>query len=324
MRIVAAVHDPPVWTIPAAQVQRIARALSDDEVIDARTPEERIAAFADADVILAARMSADEVKVARKVQWVQSTAVGVEWLAPLLSATDVLVTNVRGVHSETIAEHAIALVLALRRRLHVAAARQAVRTWAQTELQEVRTPALAGSRLVVVGLGAIGSRVASLGRGLGMRVTGVRRRIDQPVPDGVEDMYGPDGLRAALARADAVVLAAPKTAQTRAMIGAEELASMRPSAVLVNVARGRLIDDAALVQALERGAIAGAGLDAFAREPLPDGDPLWRLPNVLLTPHTAPFGGDYWEQAVDFFLQNMTRFRRGEPLQNVVDRAGGY
>jgi len=324
MRIVAAVHDPPVWTIPASQVQRIARALPGDDVIDARTPEERLAAFPDADVIVTARMNADEVSAARKVQWVQSTAVGVDWLTPLLSGSDVVVTNVRGVHSETIAEHAIALVLALRRRLHVAVTRQNVRAWAQTELQDVRVPSLTDSRLVVVGLGAIGSRVASLGRGLGMRVTGVRRRLDQPVPQGVDEMYGPDGLRAALATADAVVLAAPKTPETRAMIGAEELAVMKPSAVLVNVARGRLIDDAALVAALERGTIAGAGLDAFVREPLPDGDPLWRLPNVLITPHTAPFGGDYWEQAVDFFLQNMDRFRRGEPLLNVVDRAGGY
>jgi len=325
MRIVAAQHDPPVWTLPAAQVRRIAQALPDDTVIDARSPEERLAAFAEADVIISARMSADEVAAAKNLKWVQSTAVGVEWLKALMeSGRDVLITNVRGVHSDTIAEHAIALVLALRRRLHVAAARQATRTWSQTELQEVRNPPLSESRLVVVGLGAIGSRVAVLARGLGMRVTGVRRRPDQPVPDAVEQVTGPEGLKAALASADAVVLAAPKTAETRAMIGAEELAVMRPSAVLVNAARGRLIDDAALVDALERGVIAGAGLDAFAREPLPDADPLWRLPNVLITPHTAPFGGDYWEAAVDFFLQNMTRFRRGEPLVNVIDRAGGY
>jgi phosphoglycerate dehydrogenase-like enzyme len=324
VKIVAAVHDPPVWTLPAAQVRRIASALPDDQVVDARSPEERLAAFVDAEVIVTARMSADEVAVANNLKWVQSTAVGVEWLGPLLASRHVVITNVRGVHSETIAEHAMALVLALRRRLHLAASRQATRTWAQTELQDVRVPALSESRLVVVGLGAIGSRVAALARGLGMRVTGVRRRLDQPVPDGVERVTGPDGLKAALATADAVVLAAPKTAETRVMIGAEELAAMRPSAVLVNVARGRLIDDAALVDALERGVIAAAGLDAFTREPLADSDPLWRLPNVLITPHTAPFGGDYWEAAVDFFLQNMARYRRGEPLLNVIDRAGGY
>jgi len=147
MRIVAAQHDPPVWTLPAAQVRRIAQALPDDTVIDARSPEERLAAFAEADVIISARMSADEVAAAKNLKWVQSTAVGVEWLKALMeSGRDVLITNVRGVHSDTIAEHAIALVLALRRRLHVAAARQATRTWSQTELQEVRNPPLFESR----------------------------------------------------------------------------------------------------------------------------------------------------------------------------------
>jgi len=324
MRIVTAVHDPPVWTLPASQVRRIAAALPGDDVIDARSPEERLKAFADADVIVTARITADEIAAARKVRWIQSTAVGVDLLQAAFTARDVVITNVRGVHSPTIAEHAIALVLALRRRLHVAAARQATQTWAQTELQEARVPPLAESRLVVVGLGAIGSRVASLASGLGMRVTGVRRRAGEPVPAGVESVVGPEQLKDVLATADAVVLAAPKTAETRAMIGVDELAAMRASAVLVNVARGRLIDDDALVAALERGQIAGAGLDAFAREPLPAESPLWRLPNVLITPHTAPFGGDYWEAAVDFFLENMARFTRGEPLQNIVDKAGGY
>ncbi len=324
MRVVTAVHDPPVWTLPPSQVRRIAAALPDDEVIDARSADERLQAFADADVIVAAKMSADEVAAARKVRWIQSTAVGVDLLKAAFAHPDVVITNVRGVHSATIAEHAIALVLALRRRLHVAASRQATQTWAQTELQDVRVLPLSESRLVVVGLGAIGARVAALASGLGMHVTGVRRRTAEPAPAGVETVVGPENLKDVLAAADAVVLAAPKTAETRAMIGEGELAAMKPSAVLVNVARGRLIDDEALVSALERGQIAGAGLDAFAREPLPETDPLWRLPNVLITPHTAPFGGDYFEAAVDFFLENMARFKRGEPLLNVIDKAGGY
>ena len=325
MRIVAAVHDPPVWSLPAAEVQRIAAARPGDEVLDARTPEDRARLFPDADVLLATRMSEAEAALAPRVRWIQSTAVGVaELLPPSLVARDVVITNVRGVHAHLIAEHAIALVLALRRRLHVAVARQATRTWAQVELQHSRVPPLAQSRVVVVGLGAIGSRVAALAAGLGMRVTGVRRRTDQPAPPGVERVVGSDQLMDVLPTADAVVLAAPKTAETRTMIGAEELAAMQRSAVLVNVARGRLIDDAALVEALEQGTIAGAGLDAFVREPLPDDHPFWRLPNVLMTPHTAPFGADYWEAAVDFFLANLARFTRGEPLENVVDKHRGY
>jgi phosphoglycerate dehydrogenase-like enzyme len=325
VRVVVAVHDPPVWTLPEAEVHRIAQALSDAEVVDARTPEARANEIPGAVVLLATRISRAEAASARRLRWIQSTAVGVAGLmVPEIVDGPVVVTNVRGVHSAQIAEHAVALVLALRRRLHVAVARQGARVWAQGELQALRTPVLADSRLVVVGLGAIGSRVAALAAGLGMRVTGVRRRVGLPTPPGVEIVVGPDALRAALATADAVVLAAPRTAETGAMIGADELAAMRPTAVLVNVARGRLVDEAALVAALEAGRLAGAGLDAFAREPLPEDHPLWRLPNVLVTPHTAAFGADYWAPAVDLFLENVSRFRRGDLLLNVVDKARGY
>ena len=325
MRIVTAVHEPPVWTLPVEQVQRIARACPEDEVIDARTPDERARAFPDAEVLLSWRLTRDEARTARQLKWIQSTAVGVaELLVPDIVHSTVVVTNVRGVHSEPIAEHAIALVLALRRQLHVAAARQATRTWAQVELQAARMPVLAETRLVVIGLGAIGARVARMGAALGMRVTGVRRRPAEPAPPGVESVVGVDGLHAALADADAVVLAAPWTGEARPIIGADELAIMRPAAVLVNVARGRLIDDDALVAALETGRIAGAGLDAFTREPLAQDHPYWRLPNVIVTPHTASFGGDYWQAAVDLFLENLTRYRRGENLLNVVDKTRGY
>jgi phosphoglycerate dehydrogenase-like enzyme len=325
VRIVAAVHHPPVWTLPVAQVQRIAAALPDDVVQDARTPEERMRLFRDADVLLAFSLSADEAAAAERLRWIQSSAVGVaELLVPSLPSRGIVITNVRGVHSHMIAEHAIALVLALRRQLHIAAVRQTTRTWAQVEMMQAHVPALAKSRLVVIGLGEIGSRVAALAAGLGMQVTGVRRQLDQPVPPGVDRVVGPDQLHDALATADAIVLAVPRTFETKAMIGAAEFAVMRPNALLVNVARGRLIDDDAMVDALEHGRLAGAGLDAFVREPLPDDHPLWRLPNVLITPHTAAFGADYWDGVVDLFLENVGRFRRGEPLVNIVDQARGY
>ena len=325
MRIVASVNDPPMWVLPTTEVQRIAAALPGVEVIEARTSDERARVLPDADVFLATRISSAEATAARRLRWIQSTAVGVApLLVPEIVDSRIVVTNVRGVHSAPIAEHAIALVLALRRRLHQARDRQATRTWAQIELQAARVPVLSDSTLLVVGLGAIGSRVAALGAGLGMRVIGVRRRPHESVPPGVTAVYGAERLREALAQADAVVLATPRTAETRAMIGAAELEVMRPNAVIVNVARGRLIDDAALLTALEHGTIAGAGLDAFIREPLPDDDPLWRLPNVLITPHTAAFGDDYWRPAVDLFLDNVARFTRGEPLLNIVDKVQGY
>ena len=325
MRVVVAVHDPPVWTMPAEHVARIAASLPADEVVPARELDERRREFPTADVIVTTRLSGEEFTLARRLRWIHTTAVGV---GPLLSKpaveSDIPITNARGSHSEAIAEHAVALVLALRRGLHTAAARQAERRWAQLELQARRVATLPDTHLLVVGLGSIGSRIAALAKGLGMRVTGVRRRLDQPVPDGVSDVVAPEQFREALPRADAVVLAVPRTSETRALMSDAEFAVMRPSAVLVNIARGRLIDDAALIRALESGRISGAGLDAFQEEPLPPTHPFWGLPNVLITPHTAAFAGEYWPPVVDQFLENMRRYKKGEPLLNVVDKEAGY
>ena len=325
MRVVLAVHDPPVWTLPDREIARITAALPDDEVAVARTADAKRSTFPAADVIVTTRVSDAEMAMAERVRWIHSTAVGVgAVLVPELVSRPIVVTNSRGVHSEAIAEHAIALVLALRRGLHVAAIRQMQRRWAQEEMSERRLTALKASELLVVGLGAIGSRVAELGAGLGMRVVGIRRRLSEPAPAGVARVRPPEELVDALSSADAIVLSLPRTNETQALIGPEEFARMKPGAVLVNVARGRLIDQEALLRALESGAIAGVGLDAFPKEPLDAASPLWSLPNVMITPHVAPFADDYWAPAVDLFLDNMQRFKRGDALVNVVDKAAGY
>lgn len=325
MRLVLAIHDPPIWTLPGEQVDRIRGALPGVEVIDARDEEERRRAFPSADVVVTTSMTREEGQMLERARWVHSTAVGVgSLLRPGVVSRGILVTNSRGVHAEPIAEHAIALALALRRGLHVAHTRQAARRWDPEALYAARVQPLPGTCLLLVGLGAIGSRVAALAGGIGMRVIGVRRRPHLPAPPGVAEVYPVERLHDALRQADIVVLAAPHTAGTRALIGAAEFAAMRPTAVFVNVARGALVDEAAMVEALQTGRIAAAGLDAFAHEPLAPDSPLWGLPNVLVTPHSASFQGDYWGPAVDLFLDNMGRFRRGEPLRNVVDPGLGY
>ena len=325
MRVAVAIHDLPVWTIPQAQVERLARLLPGDTITDARDPESRLRTFADADIAFATKMSAEEFAVARQLKWVHSSAVGIgPILSPALVASPVVVSSSRGVHSDAIAEHAIALVLALRRQLHTSVHRQRARAWAQVELSTIPVPALRDTELLVVGLGTIGERVATMALGLGMRVRAVRRHVNAPAPAGLAQIAGPDALPEMLARADAVVLALPTTDETRALIGAAELARMKPSAMLVNVARGRLVDEDALADALERGQLGAAGLDAFRVEPLPADHRLWGLPNVLITPHSASFAGDYWTPVVDLFLENVARFRRGAPLLNVVDKTRGY
>ena len=324
LRIVAAVHDPPVWTMPPAAVAQLRSDLPDDDVIDVRTPEERRREFPLADVLLATRLTSDEARLLTGVRWIQSTAVGVGGLlTPEIVASPVVVTNARGLHAEFIAEHAIALTLALRRYLHVAAARQRDAVWAQAEIQALPSPPLTGTPMLVAGLGEIGRRIAGLAAGLGFHVIGLRRRQDAPVPDGVRELVAAGDLLDVLPRVRAVVLALPRTSDTRAMFGEAELAALPDGAVLVNIARGRLIDETALVQELRSGRIA-AGLDVFEREPLPPDHPLWRLPNVLITPHTAAFGENYWTPAIALFKDNLRRFKAGSPLLNLVDKDQGY
>ncbi len=324
LRIVAAVHNPPVWTMPAADVARLQRELPDDQVIDVRTAEDRRREFPAADVLLAYGLASEEARLLTRARWIQSTAVGVDFLLkPAIVAGPIVITNARGCHADFIAEHAIAMVLALRRYLHVAGARQRDAIWAQEEMQRLPAPTLAGTWMLVGGLGEIGRRVARLASGLGFHVVGLRRRIDQPAPEGVREIVTTDRLGDILPRVRAVVLAMPPTSATTAMFGPAELAALPDGAILVNVARATLIDEPALVAELERGRLL-AGLDVFAREPLAEDHPFWRLPNVLITPHTAAFGEDYWAPAITLFKENLRRFKAGEPLLNVVNKEQGY
>jgi phosphoglycerate dehydrogenase-like enzyme len=270
-------------------------------------------------------MTSEEFARAGRVRWIHTSAVGVGGLLrPEVVASPVVVTNARGLHADAIAEHAIALLLALRRGLHVAARRQATADWAQVESSTRVVRPLSETTLLVVGLGAIGARVARLGAGLGMTVTGVRRDVSAPPPEGVTHVVPAEALGDALPGADAVVLAVPRAGSAGPLLGVAEIARMRRSAMIVNVARGTLVDETALADALRSGRIAGAGIDAFPREPLPADSPWWGLPNLIVTPHAAALDGDYWTPVVDLFLDNMGRFRRGEPLRNVVDKTRGY
>jgi phosphoglycerate dehydrogenase-like enzyme len=183
---------------------------------------------------------------------------------------------------------------------------------------------LRGRTLGIVGLGAIGCELARMAAGLGMVVIGTRRDTSAPVPEGVMEALDPDALPDLLARADVVVLAAPLTETTRGLIGAHELGLMKPSAWLINVARGKLVREPALVEALAAGVIAGAALDVVEHEPLALSSPLWAMPNVLITPHVGGFREDYWEAATELFAENLDRYLRGEQPANLVDKLAGY
>jgi len=225
------------------------------------------------------------------------------------------------------AETVVAMMLHFARGLDIAVRAQAEGRWLKAPFDRADAPVreVAGSLTGVVGYGGIGREVARRVAALGGNVIATRRRPDAqgPAEAGVE-VCGPDGLDRLLETSDYVVLAAPATAQTRGLIGARELARMRPDAVLINVARGALVDEAALVDALRSGRIRGAGLDVFAVEPLPDGHPLWGLPNVLITPHVSAYTHRFWEREVALVEENLARYLAGRPLLNLVDKQAGY
>jgi phosphoglycerate dehydrogenase-like enzyme len=181
-----------------------------------------------------------------------------------------------------------------------------------------------GSRVAVFGLGPIGATVAQASAALGATVRGMRRHPPETPPPPFEAVVGPQGLDALLSWGDFVVLALPWTDETQALIGSPEIGLLRPQAYIVNVARGAILDEAALIDALARGAIAGAALDVFSEEPLPPSSPLWKLPNVILTPHVAGATPRYFERALDLFMENLERYLTRRPLLNLVDKKLGY
>jgi phosphoglycerate dehydrogenase-like enzyme len=323
--LVAIFGEVRAWTISDEGVARLRALAPDADVVHARTPAQVLQGVVDVDVAFSWRIDAEALSRATRLRWIQTPAAGIgpALLSDALRRSDVVLTNSRGLNAPAVAEHALALTLALARRLHTAIVRQTAAVWAQNELTVPALRLLQGLTLGVVGLGTIGTAVARLGRAFGMQVVATRRRVDRPAPD-VDRVYTPDRIDQLLAESDVIVLAAPETRETAHLIGARELASMKRDALLVNVGRGGLVDEPALVSALAEGRLGGAGLDVFADEPLPPSSALWRLPNVIVTPHVAGLRPDYWQVAVDIFVDNLRRFEAGEPLLNVVDKDAGY
>ena len=328
MNIVVGVISPAaIWVMPPRFVDDLRRAFPRHAFLDAWDRDTLRRLLPDAEIAFTPFVDRDVFPLATRLRWVQSPAAGVGSLMfPDLLASDVVVTSARGVRARSIAEHVIGVTIALARQWPLAMRAQAQHRWAQDELEgpasSVRT--LQGLRMGIVGLGAIGAEVAKVASALGLRVSAIRRRVGTPAPAGVETVWPPERLFDLLAVSDVVVLALPHTPDTKQLIGARELDAIERGAILINVARGKLLDDAAVVAALQDGRLGGAALDVFAKEPLDASSPYWDLPNVIVTPHTAGAMRDYWTPLVALFMDNLRRFERGEPLVNVVDKHLGY
>ena len=326
MNVLVLIHSPfEMWNIPPAYVRRLADGFPQHRFVHAPADRQGVTAIPDAEVAFSGQIYRDHLAAAARLRWIHSPAAGVGgMLYPEMLERPIVITNSRGMAAETMAEHAVAVTLAVFRRLHTAVRRQVERRWAQDEISSPPpNRRLAGSRVLIVGLGAIGGAAAAKFSALGAHVSGIRRRPGAGLP-GVERMGDPQELPALLPSADVVLISAPQTAGTRHLIGRQELDLMKPDALLVNVSRGQLVDEAALAEALQKGRIGGAALDVFEHEPLSTDSPLWALPNVLITPHTSGFRPDHWDAATDLFAENLRRFEAGIPLLNVVDKRAGY
>lgn len=319
-------HKFNLWRPPVSLTEMLHRRWPEMKIVHLPNYEMLAAEIQDADIFVGYSIRPEQFVMARQLKWIHSTATGVGQLSfPELQRSNVVVTNARGVHSVQVAEHAVSLMLALARRLPDAVRYQLRRHWAQQEIWGAPVPPreLDGGVLLLVGLGGIGQEVARRARAFGMRIH-VVTRSGHGEASLAEKILDSSHLRDALPEADFVVLAAPETAQTSHMIGAQELAAMKRTAYLINIARGTLIDEAALAYALSRGTIAGAALDVTEREPLPPESPLWAMENLLLTPHVAGVSEHLWERQGALLAENLGRWFSGRELLNRVDLERGY
>lgn len=258
--------------------------------------------------------------LAPRLRWVQMIGAGIDHLRGTgLLESDVVITAMGGFTSRNIAEYCLNLMLGHVKRTKAYILAQPRKRWDRLFVES-----LAGRTAGIVGYGRIGSETARLCKAFGMRVLATRRTPSAEPPPHVDAMFPSTQLARMLPECDFVVLAVALTPETRRLIGAGELRLMKRTAYLINVARGEVVDEQALVEALREGWIAGAGLDVFEQEPLPPESPLWDMPNVIVTPHSSAAIANYAEHAARYFAENLRRFIEGQPLMNVVDKTRGY
>jgi phosphoglycerate dehydrogenase-like enzyme len=327
--VICVLHPFSLWNSPPETAARIRSSWPEMRVVDVPQYDSLEQELPDTDIFVGSSLRPKQFVIARKLKWIHSTAAGVSQLMyPELRSSGIEVTNASGVHRVPMAEHILGTLIALTRRFPDCVRYQQQSHWSQHELWDglpagLRLRELRGQKMLFVGFGAIGREVARIAKPLELRIWAVTRsgHADANL---AERVFPSSALHEALPQADFVILAAPEIPETRKMIGAREFALMKPSAYLVNVSRGALVDEPALIQALDRRTIAGAALDVTSEEPLPPESPLWRLDNVFITPHVSAVSEHLWERQTDLLLENLERWFSGRQLVNRVDLARGY
>ena len=339
-RVVVDLEDRrPVWAMPEWAVDELAAALPEEwelfmcrSVVDvaAEPSDEVLRAMVGARVYIGFGIPAAILDAGEgTLKWVHSGAAGVSGsLHETMLSSSVRFTNSAGVHGPPMAETVVGMLLHFARGLDFAAAATYRGEWDDARFMDADTPVreLASMTVGILGYGGIGREVGRRVAPFGSTVIGLQRSPPETVVDvhGVHLVHGEQGLARLLAESDALVITAPDTPETRGLMNRERLRTLKRGTTFVNVARGRIVDEEALFEALSDGHLRGAGLDVFWTEPLPEGHPLWALPNVLITPHTSAVTRGFWRRETDLILGNLRRYLDGEPLTNEVDRARGY
>ena len=307
-------------SIDAESLERLRSVSPEIEVIVAKTSEEAVIEVADADAVYGGGTLAREILLAgKKLRWVQMRGAGVDAsLYPEMVESDVVLTNTSGAYDIPIADHVFAMILCLSRGLNMFIRHQMEGVWKGAPVLE-----LAKQTLTIIGLGSIGLAVAQRAHGFDMRILAVDMMAVNK-PEYVERVEKPEKLHELLPESDFIAVCCPLTQKTHKLIGEAEFQKMKPTAYLINPARGKIIDQSAMIRALSEKRIAGAGLDVFEQEPLPADSPLWKMPNVIITTHSAGASPSTGDRITDITCENLRRFSAGEPLINVVDKGTGF
>jgi phosphoglycerate dehydrogenase-like enzyme len=309
-------------TLDPQDLDRIRSACPDDEIIE--TSADNLAGvLPGVEVLFTSRLKPDSLQVADNLRWVQARSAGINgYPLEALAQRGIALTSASGAHGIPIAENILAMMLAFATRLHLLRDLQNRREWDRSKLEEHKFE-LHGQTLLIAGLGGLGSELARKAHALGMHVIGVRHR-DLPPPEGVDELVLTKDLMTALPKADHVALCLPLTPGTTGFLSKTHFRTMKPTAYVYNAGRGQSIDQRALIAALKNGQIAGAGLDVTDPEPIPEDDPIWSFPNVILTQHTSGTSPQNSRRVTDIFLENLRKYRAGEKLKNLYDAERRY
>ena len=307
-----------VYGLSAEAVQKFESVLPGRKIRALNNKADLAASIAEIEVIFVFRPPREVWSGARRLRLIQTIGAGVDTLLPASDLpAEVRITNARGIHGAQMSEHALAMMLAFAKQLPQVLVNQRMKRW-----QWFAPLSLEGKTCSILGMGTIGRLVAERAKQFGMRVIGLQR---QPKAfKHADEVLPPEQLQRAVQQADYLVVILPKTPRTLHLLDAKVLADLRPDAVLINMARGGIVDETAVANMLREGRLRGAALDVFAEEPLPESSDLWMVPNLIITPHVAGLVPDYLDRILKIFIDNLKRLEDGKPLINEIDRARGY